>query len=91
MPEFKMMIAISLLALVGNASSLVILRRTKSEDAHIKASQIFTSNDVVINLGVILAGILVYLLSSKVPDLIVGTIVFAIVIRGAFSIMKLAK
>ncbi|SFH04328.1 cation transporter [Pedobacter insulae] len=90
-PEFKMMIAISLLALVGNASSLVILRRTKSEDAHIKASQIFTSNDVVINLGVILAGILVYLLSSKVPDLIVGTIVFAIVIRGAFSIMKLAK
>lgn len=90
-PEFRTMIAISLLALIGNAASLVILRRTKSEEAHIQASQIFTSNDVVINIGVMLAGVLVYLTSSRVPDLLVGTIVFAIVVRGAFSIMKLAK
>lgn len=91
MPEFSTMIYISLLALIGNAASLVILRRTKSDGAHIKASQIFTSNDVVINIGVMIAGALVYFTSSRLPDLIVGTLVFAIVVRGAFSIMKLAK
>ncbi|MDM8172969.1 cation transporter [Olivibacter sp. 47] len=90
-PEFGMMVVISLLALIGNAFSLVILRRTKSDEAHIKASQIFTSNDVIINIGVMLAGILVFITASRLPDLIVGTIVFAIVLRGAFRILNLAK
>lgn len=91
MPEFSTMIYISLLALIGNAASLVILRRTKSDGAHIQASQIFTANDVVINIGVMIAGGLVYFTESRLPDLIIGTIVFAIVVRGAFSILKLAK
>ena len=56
-----------------------------------KASMIFTSNDVVINLGVIIAGILVNYLSSNKPDLIIGTIVFVLVIQGAFRILKLSK
>jgi Co/Zn/Cd efflux system component len=39
--------------------SLTELQKSKSqEDAHMKASMIFTSNDVIINLGVIAAGIL---------------------------------
>jgi Co/Zn/Cd efflux system component len=56
-----------------------------------KASAIFTSNDIIINIGVIVAGILVYLTSSKYPDLIIGTIIFGIVIRGAIRILNLAK
>lgn len=90
-PEYGPMIFISVLALIGNAASLIILKRAKSDEAHIRASQIFTSNDVVINIGVMLAGGLVYMTSTRIPDLVIGTIVFAIVVRGAFSIMKLAK
>jgi Co/Zn/Cd efflux system component len=56
-----------------------------------KASMIFTSNDVIINSGVILAGVLVLLTQSKYPDLIVGSIVFLIVSQGAFRILKLGK
>ena len=56
-----------------------------------KASMIFTSNDVIINLGVIVAGILVYWLGSNKPDLVIGTIVFILVIQGAFRILKLSK
>jgi Co/Zn/Cd efflux system component len=56
-----------------------------------KASMIFTSNDVVINLGVIVAGLMVNLLNSNKPDLIVGAIVFVIVIRGALRILNLSK
>ena len=37
-----------------------LLQKSKSrEEVHMKASLIFTSNDVIINLGVILAGFLV--------------------------------
>lgn len=89
-PIYSTMILISLMALLGNVLCLTILRRTRSSEAHIKASQIFTSNDVVINAGVIMAGTLVYLTASKLPDLIIGSIVFVIVVQGAFRILKLA-
>lgn len=91
LPNFQYMIGISVLALVANGICLYILLKSKSDEAHMKASMIFTSNDVVINLGVIVSGILVYLLSSAIPDLVIGIIVFIIVIRGALRILRLAK
>ena len=88
-PAFQTMIIISLLALAGNALSLYLLQKSKSEEVHMQASVIFTSNDVVVNIGVILAGALVYFTASKVPDLVVGTIIFLLVSKGAFRILKL--
>jgi Co/Zn/Cd efflux system component len=89
-PSFQTMIVISLLALAGNSLCLYLLQKSKSQEAHMKATMIFTSNDVIVNLGVIVAGVLVFLTQSKYPDLIVGTIVFVIVARGAFKILKLS-
>jgi len=66
-----------------------LLQKSKSKEAHMKASMIFTSNDVIINVGVVLAGILVLLTNSKYPDLIIGSIIFLIVTRGAFRILRL--
>lgn len=91
MPDFSTMIIVSILALLANALSLYLLQKAKSNEAHIQASMIFTSNDIIINLGVIIAGILVNWLQSGYPDLIVGMIVFIIVIRGALRILKLGK
>ncbi len=85
------MIIVSILALIANSVCLYLLQKSKSEEAHMKASMIFTSNDVIINSGVILAGVLVLLTQSKYPDLIVGSIVFLIVSQGAFRILKLGK
>lgn len=90
-PAFQTMIAISILALIGNALCLYLLQKSKSKEAHMQASMIFTSNDIIVNLGVILAGGLVYWTHSKYPDLIVGIIVFFIVGQGAFKILKLSK
>ncbi len=90
-PIYSIMILISFMALLANVLCLTILRRTKSSEAHIKASQIFTSNDVIINAGVIMAGVLVYLTASKLPDLIIGSVVFVVVVQGAIRILKLAK
>jgi Co/Zn/Cd efflux system component len=90
-PHFQTMIFISLLALLGNAICLFLLQKSKSTEAHMQVSMIFTSNDVIVNLGVIVAGILVYLTGTQYPDLIIGIIVFALVGRGAFRILQLSR
>jgi Co/Zn/Cd efflux system component len=90
-PSFHTIMIISILALIGNGLCLYLLQKSKSKEAHVQASMIFTSNDVIVNIGVIVAGGLVYLTNSKYPDLIVGTIVFFIVGRGAIKILKLSK
>ncbi|MBI5009043.1 MAG: cation transporter [Bacteroidia bacterium] len=91
LPGFRTMIIISLLALCGNAVSLYLLQKSKSREAHMQASMIFTSNDVIANIGVIAAGVVVYLTQSMYPDLIIGTAVFVLVARGAFRILKLSE
>ena len=92
LPDFSTMILISFLALIANGVCLYILQKSNSKnEAHMKASMIFTSNDVIINLGVIIAGLLVNWLNSSKPDLIVGTVVFALVFQGALRILKLSK
>jgi Co/Zn/Cd efflux system component len=90
-PAYEVMIVISVLALIGNTVSLLLLQKSKSREAHMQASMIFTSNDVIANLGVIIAGVLVYLMDTKYPDLIIGIIVFAAVGRGAIRILQLSK
>ena len=92
LPDFWTMIIVSIFALIANGICLYILQKSKSkEEAHMKASMIFTSNDVIINLGVIIAGFLVNHFSSNKPDLIIGIIVFVLVIQGAIRILKLGK
>ena len=90
-PEFQTMMVVSFFALGGNALCLLLLQKSKSQEAHMKASMIFTSSDIIANLGVIGAGVLVYYTESIYPDLIVGTIVFLLVTKGAVRILRLAK
>lgn len=91
LPDFRTMIVVSILALIANAFCLYLLQKGKSQEAHMQATMIFTSNDIIINGGVILAGVLVLFTGSALPDLVVGAVVFVIVIRGAMRILKLAK
>lgn len=92
LPDFQTMMIVSSLALVANTISLLLLQKSKGkEEAHMQASLIFTSNDIIINLGVLIAGALVHFLQSPLPDLLIGCMVFFMVIRGARSILSLAK
>lgn len=91
LPEFSTMIGVSLLALGANVLCLYLLQRSKSKEAHMQASMIFTSNDIIINGGVILAGILVFIFQSPFPDLFIGALVFIVVARGAYRILQLGK
>ncbi|MBP9481192.1 Zinc transporter ZitB [bioreactor metagenome] len=90
-PEFRTMIFVSIVALAANIICLYLMQKNKSKEAHMQASMIFTSNDVIVNSGVIIAGLMVHWFNSNYPDLIIGAIIFVIVARGAYRILRLAK
>lgn len=88
-PEPPAMIGISALALAGNVSCLLLLARHRNGGAHMKASWIFSTNDVLANLGVMTAGVLVAATGSRLPDLVIGSMVAALVLLGAVRILRL--
>lgn len=88
-PVAESMIVLSLLALSVNVYSLFLIRAKRDEGSHMKASYIFSANDVIANLGVIIAGFLVVYFNSPLPDWIIGLIIGFVVLSGAIRILKL--
>jgi len=85
------MITISALALVANAACVVLLRKHRHGEIHMRASWIFSTTDVQVNASVIVAGLLVMLTGSAWPDLVIGAAVCTLVIRGGLRILKQAQ
>lgn len=88
-PEPLPMMSIALLALAANLACMAMLARHRDGGAHMQASWIFSTNDVLANLGVILAGALVAWSGSNVPDLVIGTLIGLLVLNGARRILRL--
>lgn len=85
------MMGISVLALIANVSCLILISKYRTGGVHMQASWIFSTNDVLANIGVITAGVLVYFTQSHIPDLVIGLIISVIVFRGALSILKISS
>lgn len=90
-PQSTLMLGMASLALVANVSCLVLLAKHRQGGVHMKASWIFSANDVLINFGVILGALLVAWTGSAYPDLLVGAVVGAIVLLGAKRILALRR
>lgn len=90
-PDFRGMITISILALLANAATFYVIGKAKGGGPHIAASRIFTSNDIIVNALVIVAGALVYALDSRWPDLVAGGFIFIVVANGAWKILKISR
>jgi len=88
-PEPLPMMGIALLALAANVTCMALLAKHRDGGAHMKASWIFSTNDVLANLGVILAGALVAWTGSNLPDLVIGTLIGLLVLNGARRILCL--
>ncbi len=54
-----------------------------------RASWIFSANNVVANVGIMVSGALVLLLGPRIPDnLVIGAVIAVIVVRGGISILR---
>lgn len=90
-PVSMLMIIVGLIALVANSICLALISKHRDGGVHMRASVIFSKNDVIANMGVIVSGVLVWLLDSRYPDLIIGFVIAAIVLRGGIQIMREAS
>ena len=88
-PASTLMITMGAIALIANVTCLLLIHKQKESGAHMKASWIFSANDVIANVGVILAGILVIWTGSPYPDLVVGFIIGLVVLNGARRILQI--
>ena len=87
-PEGWVMFAVAALSLTVNATVLRLLRRYREGEVHLRATWIFTRADVIANLGVIAAGMLVLATGSRVPDLVIGCAIGLYVLKEAFEILR---
>jgi Co/Zn/Cd efflux system component len=90
-PEALFMIGVSIVALVANVVCLALISKHRDGEVHMRASWIFSKNDVIANIGVITAGVLVHALASPLPDLVIGALISFVVLRGGIAIVTDAR
>jgi len=90
-PVSILMMSMGVIALIANVTCLILIAKHREAEVHMRASWIFSKNDVIANLGVILAGGLVAWTGSRLPDLVIGLLVALLVIRGGILILQDAK
>ena len=90
-PVSTLMVGMGFIALIANITCLILIAKHREGEVHMRASWIFSMNDVIANLGVILAGGLVAWTGSRLPDLVIGLLVALVVIRGGVLILQDAK
>lgn len=90
-PLSHWMIGTALLSLAVNLVVLRMLAPMKAGEVHLRATWLFTRADVVANLGVILAGLLILWSGKPYPDYVIGTLIGLYVIKEAIEILRDAK
>jgi len=87
-PDSQLMIGVGLLALVANVLCLLLISKHRKGEIHMRASWIFSINDLIANAGVIVSGLLVGFFASSVPDLLIGSVISIVVLKGGYSIIQ---
>ncbi len=91
MPDAFNMGVFGLLAFVANTVSFFLLMAYKDGDINMRATWVCTRNDMINNVGVLIAAGLVYWLSSPLPDIIIGIIIAVIVMHAAWGVINEAR
>lgn len=90
-PVSGLMMSVGVIALIANSICLRLISKHRDGGVHMRASVIFSTNDVIANIGVILSGALVWALGSRYPDLVIGLAIAVVVLRGGIRILKEAS
>lgn len=87
-PRSEVMGILGGIAMVVNVLAAVVLLPHRSGDANVKAVWLFSRNDALGNLAVVVAAGLVYWLQTAWPDLIVAAIVAGLFLQSSWSIIR---
>ncbi|MBC7660779.1 MAG: cation transporter [Chitinophagaceae bacterium] len=86
-PDAPTMGMIGGLALVANVGCLLILLRHRDDDINMRSTWICSRNDIVSNVGVIVASFAVTYTHSKWPDILFGVLIAGVFIRSSLQVI----
>lgn len=86
-PSSTLMLAFGGAALLANIICLVLLWRFRAQDVNMASTFECSRNDVISNVGVLIAAAAVAALSSPWPDIVIGGIMAVIVLRSAVRVL----
>ena len=90
-PDAELMGSVGFAALAVNVIAAIILARFRDGDAQARAIWLFSRNDAINNIAVIVAAALVFWLGSAWPDVIVAGAIAAIFLHSAWEIIHDAR
>ncbi|HWU96787.1 MAG TPA: cation transporter [Sphingomonas sp.] len=89
-PSSTLMLGFGTLALAANLLCLRLLWRFRTQDVNMASTFECSRNDVVSNIGVLVAAGSVALFASPWPDILVGAAIATLFLRSAFSVIRSA-
>jgi Co/Zn/Cd efflux system component len=90
-PASAVMGAVGGLALAANVTCLALLWRRRADDVNLRSAWLCSRNDVIGNLGVLLAAVGVNLAGSAWPDILVGLAIAALYGRSAVGVIRAGR
>ena len=90
MPDVKMMGVIGGLALAANLACFVLLYRHRGDNLNMSSTWLCSRNDLIANVGVLLAASGSSLWASRWPDILVGSIIAGLFLHSAFRVLGLS-
>ena len=87
-PSSTLMLVFGTLALAANLVCLRLLWRFRAQDVNMASTFECSRNDVISNVGVLLAAGLVAVTASPWPDIAVGTAIAALFLRSALRVIR---
>ena len=87
-PEAELMGGIGVVALIVNVSAALVLARFREGDANVRAIWLFSRNDAVANIAVIVAAGLVAWTGKAWPDLAVASVIALLFLHSAWEITR---
>jgi cation diffusion facilitator family transporter len=91
LPDAATMGLFGAIALVANTLCFLLLVRFRNGDINLRATWICSRNDMIGNIGVLLAAALVIWTGSPLPDIVIGLLIAAVVVHSAWRIINEAK
>lgn len=73
-----------------NLGAALLLLRHRHGDTNVRAVWLYSRNDALGNVGVVLAALAVSATGSKIPDVIVGIVISALFSHSAYEIVRAA-
>jgi len=78
------------IALAANVVCFGLLYRHRADNLNMSSTWLCARNDLIANVGLLLAAGATYVLASRWPDIVVGCIIAALFLRSAFGVLSQA-